>query len=74
MVFLPQNLSNDWSDDTYLASWYDSVLVNWVNSYGADFPTLYSEVADRIRNYVGSDRVIRDSIREYATLAKKRCF
>ena len=74
MVFLSQNLSNDWSDDTYLASWYDSVLVNWVNSYGADIPTLYSEVADRIRNYVGSDRVIRDSIREYATLTKKRCF
>ena len=31
MVFLSQNLSNDCSDDTYLASWYDSVLVNWVN-------------------------------------------
>ncbi|CAB1112508.1 unnamed protein product [Ectocarpus sp. CCAP 1310/34] len=87
VLLLSQANSSEWSGGKYIAAMYAKIMQKWQESRGSSrndavlehhdtmyLEALYTEAEDELKKYVGSDRVVRDSIREHSTLTKKdRC-
>ncbi|CAB1096235.1 unnamed protein product [Ectocarpus sp. CCAP 1310/34] len=84
VLLLSQANSSEWSDGKYIAAMYAKIMQKWQESRGSSrndavlehhdtmyLEALYTEAEDELKKYVGSDRVVRDSIREHSTLTKK---